>query len=94
MYQTRGGSVQWPLTSGPRGWPVGQVLCQFGQRLRAHVSTQEGGRPMRWRKSVEAEPHGRPTNTWQVTDLTKLVTPPWTPINTPLPVEIRTHTTF
>jgi hypothetical protein len=25
MYLTRGGSVQRPLTSGPRGWPVGQT---------------------------------------------------------------------
>jgi hypothetical protein len=31
--------VQRPLTSGPRGWPVGQVLCRFGLQLRAHVST-------------------------------------------------------
>jgi hypothetical protein len=39
MYLTRGGSAQWLLTSGPRGWavgqipwPVGQVLCRFGRR--------------------------------------------------------------
>jgi hypothetical protein len=37
---------------------------------------------------------GRPATTWQVTNLTKSVTPRWTPINTPLLVEIRTHTTF
>jgi hypothetical protein len=49
MYLTRGGSVQRPLASGPWGWPVvqipwpvGQVLCRFGSRLRAHVSTREG----------------------------------------------------
>jgi hypothetical protein len=37
---------------------------------------------------------GRPGTTWRVTDLTKSVTPPWTPISTPLPVEINaTHTT-
>jgi hypothetical protein len=46
MYLTRGGSVQRLLTNGPRGWlagqipgPVGLVLCQFGPRLHAHVST-------------------------------------------------------
>jgi hypothetical protein len=33
----------------------------------------------------------RPATTWRVTDLTKSVTTPWTPINTPLSVEIRTH---
>jgi hypothetical protein len=42
MYLTRGGSVQKPLSSGPRGWPTGQVLGRFGPRLRAHVSTCEG----------------------------------------------------
>jgi hypothetical protein len=49
MCLTRGGSVQRSLTSGPRGWPIGQipwsagqVLCWFGPRLRAHMSTQEG----------------------------------------------------
>jgi hypothetical protein len=30
---------------------------------------------------------GWPANTWQVTDLIKLVIAPWTPINTPLPME-------
>jgi hypothetical protein len=42
MYLTRGDNVQRPLTSGPRGWPAGQVLCWFGLRLRVHVSTREG----------------------------------------------------
>jgi hypothetical protein len=52
--------VQRLLTSGPRGWPagqipwpVGQVLNWFGPRLRAHVSTQEGeghgGGESQWR---------------------------------------------
>jgi hypothetical protein len=38
-----------PLTSGPKEWPAGQiprlasqVLCLFGMRLRADVSTREG----------------------------------------------------
>jgi hypothetical protein len=37
--------VQRPLTSGPGGgdgWLAGQVICWFGPRLRAHVSTHEG----------------------------------------------------
>jgi hypothetical protein len=42
MYLTRGGNVQRPLTGRPRGWPAGQVLCQFYLWLRAHVSTLEG----------------------------------------------------
>jgi hypothetical protein len=49
MYLTQGESVQKPLTSGPRGWPAGQipwsagqVLCQLGLQLHAHVSTREG----------------------------------------------------
>jgi hypothetical protein len=60
MYLTRGGNVQRLLTSGPRGWPsgqipwpVGQVLCRFIPLLRAHVSTREGegqgGGESRWR---------------------------------------------
>jgi hypothetical protein len=41
--------VQRLLTSGPGGWlagqipwPAGQVLCQFGPRLHAQMSTREG----------------------------------------------------
>jgi hypothetical protein len=35
-----------------------------------------------------------PATTWRVTNLTKSITPPWTPINTPLLMEIKaTHTT-
>jgi hypothetical protein len=60
MFLTLAGSVQRPLTSGPRGWPANQipwlasqVLCWFGPRLRAHVSTQkgegQGGEEIRWR---------------------------------------------
>jgi hypothetical protein len=50
------------------------------------VYTRRGWR-RRWRKSVEAESHSRPAmllgrlaTTWRVTNLTKPVTPPWTPI--------------
>jgi hypothetical protein len=55
-----------------------------------HVYTR-WGRPSQGRKSVEANPHGRPATwlgrsatTWRVTDLTKSVTPTWTPIYTPV----------
>jgi hypothetical protein len=87
---------QW--AQGVTSWPG--FVSVWPAALCTRVSMRRG-RPRRWRKSVEAEPHGQPTTwlgqpatTWQVTELTKLVTPPWTPINTPLPVEIRTHTTF
>jgi hypothetical protein len=44
---------------------------------------------------VEAKLHGQPVTTWHVTDLTKLVTPPWTPINILILVEIKTtHSTY
>jgi hypothetical protein len=72
-------------------WPAASCTRLYTRR----------GRQRQWRKLVEAKPHGRvetwlcwPATTWRVTDLTKLVTPPWTPINTPSLVEIRTHTTF
>jgi hypothetical protein len=55
--------VQRPLTSGPRGWPAGQVLCQFGSRLRAHMSTREGegqgGGESQWRLNhMASRPRG------------------------------------
>jgi hypothetical protein len=48
VYLTRGGSVQRPLASRPRGWPAGptpwpasQVLGRFGPWLHGHMSTRE-----------------------------------------------------
>jgi hypothetical protein len=63
MYLTREGSVQRTLASVPRGWPTGQVLCQFGQRLRAHVSTREGesqgsGESRWWPNHMASRPRG------------------------------------
>jgi hypothetical protein len=70
MYLTRGGSVQRPLTSGPRGWLAGQkpwlagqVLCRFDPWLPAHVSTREGegqgGGESQWRlKHMATRPCG------------------------------------
>jgi hypothetical protein len=88
-------SVQRPLTNGPRGWPAGQrgFMSVWPATSCTRVYTRRR-RPKQWRKSVEAEPHGRLATTWRVTDLTKSVTPPWTLINTPLPVKIRTHTPY
>jgi hypothetical protein len=42
MYVTQRDIVQRPLASGSRGWPVVQLLCQFGPKLLGHVSTREG----------------------------------------------------
>jgi hypothetical protein len=57
-------------------WPAASCTRVYTRR----------GRTKRWRKSVEAKPHGkpatwlcRPATTWGVTDLTKSVTSPWTP---------------
>jgi hypothetical protein len=104
MHLTRGGNVQSLLTSGPRGWPAGQTPWPDGSPyqpltgwLHGHalqeaiikkpkLEVRPGGRPAMWL--------GRPAITWCVTDLIKSVTPPWTPINTPLPVEFNTpHST-
>jgi hypothetical protein len=35
--------VQRPLTSGPRGWLAGQVLCQFGPDFM-HMCLHENGK--------------------------------------------------
>jgi hypothetical protein len=63
MYLTRGGSVQRPLTSGPREWSAGQVLCRFGPRLCTHVSTREwegqgGGESQCRLNHMAGRPHG------------------------------------
>jgi hypothetical protein len=63
MYLTRGGSVQGPLTSGPRGWPADDVAWPRDHHLASYRLGQVGGAPAR-------------------------------PYKYPLPMEIRTHTTF
>jgi hypothetical protein len=40
MHLTRGGSVQRPLTSGPRGWLVGPTLQPLGGLLHGHTLQQ------------------------------------------------------
>jgi hypothetical protein len=84
-----------------RGWPVGPTLQSLVGQL--HCDTlQEAITGIQSRKSVETEPRGRPAawlgrpvTTWRVIDLINSVTPPWTPINAPLLVEIKTlHSTY
>jgi hypothetical protein len=95
MHLTRGGSVQRPLTSGPRGWPAGPTLPPLmgwlhGLALQEAVTrnpkleVRHGGHPAMWL--------GRLANTWHITNLIKSVTPPWTPINTPYRWNSRHHT--
>jgi hypothetical protein len=42
MYLTRGGNVQMPLTSGPRGWPAGQTPWPTGPTLQPLVGRLHG----------------------------------------------------
>jgi hypothetical protein len=42
MHLTRGGSVQRPLTSGPRGWPAGQTPWPVGPTLQPFVGLLHG----------------------------------------------------
>jgi hypothetical protein len=106
VYLIQGGSVQRSLTCGPRRWPTGQTPWLTGPTLQPLMGWLRGDT---LQEAIEENPNlkvsggrppwptgnmARPATTWCVTDLTKSVTPPWTPINTPLPVEIKaTHTT-
>jgi hypothetical protein len=42
MHLTRGGSVQRPLTSGPRGWPAGQIPWPTSPTLQPLVGRLHG----------------------------------------------------
>jgi hypothetical protein len=42
MHLTQGGSVQGPLTSGPRGWPASQTLRPVGPTLQSLMSWLHG----------------------------------------------------
>jgi hypothetical protein len=42
MHLTRGGSVQRPLTSGPRRWPAGKTPCPVGPTLQPRASWLHG----------------------------------------------------
>jgi hypothetical protein len=62
--------VQRPLTSGPRGWPAGQIpwptgqlVSRLGPKLLGHVSTREGkgydSEESQWRLNLLAgQPRG------------------------------------
>jgi hypothetical protein len=61
IYVTRGDSVQRPLTSGPRGWPVAFESVQTKTSWTRVYMRRE--RLWQWRMSVEAKLIGRLT-TW------------------------------
>jgi hypothetical protein len=99
--------MQRPLTSGPRGWPSGQTPLLVGPAfqplvhlLHGHalhevvtrnLMLEVGGSRTWWLPGHVA----RPANTWHVTNLIKLITPPWTSINTPMLMEFKTpHSTY
>jgi hypothetical protein len=42
MHLTRGGSVQRPLNSGPRGWPAGQTPWPVGPTLQPFTGLLHG----------------------------------------------------
>jgi hypothetical protein len=93
VYLTRGGSVQRLLTYVPGGGRPAPP-CSLSQAGFAVTLSKRRywGIPC-WRL-MEVGLHGWSATTWCVTDLTKSVTPPWTPIS-PLPVQIKaTHTTY
>jgi hypothetical protein len=91
--------VQRPLTSGPRRWPSGPTLQPLTGRLHddtlyeavtGNPKLKVGGGRTPWPAGL-----GRLATTWRVIDLTKSVTPPWTPYKYPLSVEINTpHSTY
>jgi hypothetical protein len=89
--------VQRPLTSGPRGWLTGQLLCPFGPKLCGQMSTREGegqgGEESRWRPYSLADlPHGLATQ--PPLGLNHVGGAPPRPDKYPPTVEMRRHTTF
>jgi hypothetical protein len=68
MYLTRGASVQMPLTSGPRGWPVVPTLQPLTGFLHGHALQEAvirnpklkvGGSRIRWPLGHVARPTGQ-----------------------------------
>jgi hypothetical protein len=88
----------WP--SGQTPWPAGPTLQSLTGWLHEHALQEAVTRNPKLEVSGSQTqwPPGhvsRPANTWCVTNLIKSVTPPWTPVNTPLPVEFKIpHTTY
>jgi hypothetical protein len=56
MHLTRGGSVQRPLTSGPRGWPAGQTVWLAGPTLQTLAGLLHGNTVQ---EAVHMESEGR-----------------------------------
>jgi hypothetical protein len=85
--------VQRALTSGPRGWPPGQTPWPVGPTLQPLVGWLHGDT---LQEVIEGNPKLKVSGgqTPRLAGRPPLDTSPWTPINTPLPVEIKaTHTT-
>jgi hypothetical protein len=85
MYLTRGGSVQRPLTSGPKGWPTSQTPWPVGPTLhplmgRLHGDTLQeavtgnpkpkvSGGQTLWMPSHVARPVGHHLVSYQLTQV-------------------------
>jgi hypothetical protein len=106
MHLTRGGSVKRPLTSGPRGWPAGQTPWPIGPTLQPltgllhrHTLQEAVTRNLKLEDSGSRTPWlvghvAKPTGQHQACYRLESVTPPWTPMNTPLLMEFKTpHST-
>jgi hypothetical protein len=73
------------------GLAYGFVHTSLHEKGKAKTVEKVGGGQTTWLTGHMARPTGHHLASYQ---LNQVVTPPWTPINTSLPVEIRTHTTF
>jgi hypothetical protein len=107
MYLTRGGSVQRPLTSGPRGWPASQTPWPASPTLQPLVGRLHGdtlqeevtwnpklkvsGGRIPWSLGHMARPAGHHLASYR---LNQVSNPSLDPYKYPLPVEINTpHST-
>jgi hypothetical protein len=95
IHLTQRGSVQRPLTSGPRGWPGAQTLWPVGPTLQLLVGWLHGNALQEVvTMTLKLEVSGGRTQ-WPFSHVARpaaqhlAVTHPWTPINTPLPVEFK-----
>jgi hypothetical protein len=103
MHLTQGGSVQWPLTNGPRGWaaiktprPTGPIFQPLMDWLHGHAlqevvtrnpKLEVSASRTRWPISNVATLAGKHLACYR---LNQVKTPSWTPINTHLPMELKT----
>jgi hypothetical protein len=106
MYQTRGGSVQRPLTSGPRGWPASKIpwpanFYVSSDKNFVDTCLHEKGKAKAVKKVGEGQTHW-PTGhvAWPPShhlvsySLGQVSGAPPQPYKYPLPVEMKTHTSF